>query len=726
MEREQVRSLVVACALAAAVLGSAGCGDSGGGGEDADVVTGDGADADADADAGDGTGDGADADAPPTGLEGLVGEWVVERNSEGVVAWGSATASTGMYAGYVTFSFRMDNGSEPLLRAQLLDERTLSGAAVLSPGVPFPSVPNWEGTLSGDGDTITSTLTGGGAITLRRAVRTEVPAVVGLTGLWTRADDGTPVVVACDGAKLLISVVDAAGNWPPSEWYGAEIVAGAQDIVATADTRVLLFEGSTRMHLQIDVFGDVHGAVLEREATQSELNGLWIGGSRRSSGRLIAHSLALLVADGDTLYVHERADGESSELLHTRHATRDGTGWFDEADGWRAHFAADGSRLIGEIEGYDGWFVSFDRTVAPPDGYLDLEASSYSIDWTAGSGWDDPVPVFGSAVLTQEGDRLSITDTWEDGRTYRVDATWTGRWYEGVWWDASAPGETSFWQGELLAHGQYLHGTWALGEYSFALLPLGSQDTMGELPPGGVAVVLDPFEDVLAMYRGTGGELAGTILRSQDRLTGFTYSTAAGQILHEVDERLRPTRISGQGETVTFVWADDSSSFEVTVDDGSEVVTQTVVMDLSDAGLLAAVAALETRTGTDQSALRDWLAANPGAVGRVLRGEERLAGLGQAPLSSTWSKDLPPHPWYGEVLFEGILAGAVVAGAGMYAIVAIDSVAMLSTAAMAGAVAATLAGAVLGAWAFWNLVHWILGIPCDPCNILCFVYCDWS
>ena len=117
-------------------------------------------------------------------------------------------------------------------------------------------------------------------------------------------------------------------------------------------------------------------------------------------------------------------------------------------------------------------------------------------------------------------------------------------------------------------------------------------------------------------------------------LNGFAYLTPQGVVQSSVDERLRPAKIVAPDGTITFVWSEDASRVDLIVEAAGESKTFTLDIDLSDAALLAALDAAEAETGQDLSALRAWIAENPGLVLAVARGEQPPPRLAPTPGSS--------------------------------------------------------------------------------------------
>jgi len=117
-------------------------------------------------------------------------------------------------------------------------------------------------------------------------------------------------------------------------------------------------------------------------------------------------------------------------------------------------------------------------------------------------------------------------------------------------------------------------------------------------------------------------------------LDGFAYTTPQGVVQSSVDERLRPAKIVAPDGTITFAWSEDASRVDLIVEAAGESKTFTLEIDLSDAALLATLDAAEAETGQDLSALRAWIAENPGRVLAVARGEQPPPRPAPPPASS--------------------------------------------------------------------------------------------
>jgi len=105
----------------------------------------------------------------------------------------------------------------------------------------------------------------------------------------------------------------------------------------------------------------------------------------------------------------------------------------------------------------------------------------------------------------------------------------------------------------------------------------------------------------------------------------FSFVAGDGALRLSVDQRLRPVQLVSPEETTSFVWSEDSTSAEITIQSGGDIWTLIGEADFSDEGTLASIAEVETETGFELVALRDWIAAHPGQVEATARGEQEAA-----------------------------------------------------------------------------------------------------
>lgn len=710
--------------------GDAGAGDGGGaGGAGNGVAPGD-----------------APSDAPrPAGALGLAGWWVTERDTPGgEKVWGHARADiTSAVAETVTIYMWDDEGNEPHLSVTATDDAGRFNGYWATSFADFPATSdtfNWNATESADRDTLTSTWTsaeGDQAVTFHRASDPDYRMI----GVWNRSTDNVPLVVAYDsGSGLLMSLLDGSGNWPDDGRYNADLYRDATPFRGNQgfdEFEGLVFGGGNRMHLRITSGDSTHGVNFQKAATQSELNGRWVGGDRRWRGVTASRSVRIVVEHDNTLYVHESSDYPQG-LRRTFRAASDGTRYVDataEGSGWSGKLTPDRTRIVGEWIGYEDWYNSMYRTVTPMADELVGEWSSVSLDWAHHTGSGDIVRAYGEATLTQSGNSLQIVDVYDGGVTYHVDATWVGDHYEGEWWDAAAPDARYSWRGELEASGEYLHGQWENGEWSFSPYPNVAAD---EIPEDvNIVYIADPYDDRAIVMRAPDTNRTATFFRGQQRINSAAIGAPDGELEVTFDERMRPTEVVGYGETITIAWSDDATSIDVTVrrDSDGATTSATLPIDLSDAALLDMIAGQEAALGIDLSEMRDWIADNPGYVQGLANGT-----ISSPTFDEELAKRLTQVPrGHGAELFGNLLnlsaAGATVlaaaglalktaAGTGGLAFLSAGAVASLSSGLIiAAGVVGAIGVLVLGSILIANLLIAILGDCCAVCNLACFVNC---
>ncbi len=664
----------------------------------------------------------------PESLQDLAGWWVVQRTDPGgQVAWGHAGVVLNQAGDEASFNMTMDDGAAPILdlhssggtargfwRSSLLEISAVGAAA------------NWQGRISADRAMITGTWTavdGAREITFHRA---EAPDH-GITGSWTRSD-GAGAVLAFDGRSLLLSVLDAGGNWPVEGRYDVVEVGGPRFTgIANGGFEGLLFAHRTRMHLRLTAGG---GMLFDKDAAQSPLNGRWVGGDRRFRGDHPLRSARIVVAVHNALYIHDAWDSGQQLLRSFAAASTASNRYADAVAGWSGEVSAGGSRMVGSWTGWPDWYDSADRTVAPSPGRLTGTWSSISLDWKHHDPSGAIIRSHGTAGLTQSGDHLQISDTDTTGRGYSVNAAWTGDHYEGVWWPAGAPDQASPWRGELLAGGNYLHGTWINGEYSFCRYPILESSQIPTEALGKPLFTLDPYEDALMVFSDAASGIAGTIYRRQDRIDSFAFVTPTGEVQITLDERARPLHVGRGPDTLDFVWT-ASTTAQVTAVESGVSTTCTLNVDFSDARILDCISLAEALTGRDLTAMRDWVARNPGRVLATVQGNRAMPLLarGLAPTGLGASKSIGVRLAQSadeteyertrdEVLALSLMttlaaAGAVVATAAPGISVALSTVVITGVCfTMLG-----VAGMVL-------MFLWLLYDRCNPCTLQCFVNCQ--
>jgi hypothetical protein len=524
-------------------------------------------------------------------------------------------------------------------------------------------------------------------------------------------------------------MLDAAGDWTASDPFDATVYTDST--VFSGDAGFDSFQGliftestSTMMHLRITGTA-TSGMVLTKNAGQSALNGRWVVGDRKWRGETPSRGVSIVVEHNDVLYLHHAYDYPQVGLERTFRATLSGDTYVDNAQGWSGKLSSGGNRIIGEWIGWDGWYHSLDKAETPASGALNGDWHSISLDWAHHTATGDIIRAYGSATITQNGDSLSIVDTYDDGTTYMVEANWQGDHYEGSWWDAAAPGSTSSWRGELLAGGWYLHGTWSSGEYSFAAFPLMDAAHVATEVADSSAMIIDPYEDTVAVVHDSSRGVAANVYRDQDRVSGFSFVNASGEVRMTIDERFRPTEIVTDTETVTYNWSSDSTSVEITVDQGGSTTTATVSVDLSDAGLIALASTAGSQTGQDVTFLIEWINNNPGQIAAIAQGTEAPPDLDPTLPAPVSAKGIVGHSVKqvgvgGDPLATAITTASILST--LLSFAASSLAATATTAAVIVGVAAVAAGLV----AFGLLLSYFLFMlieGCDPCNLGCFINC---
>ncbi|MGB9625628.1 MAG: hypothetical protein ACPMAQ_12300, partial [Phycisphaerae bacterium] len=533
------------------------------------------------------------------------------------------------------------------------------------------------------------------------------------------------------GISFLISVLDAAGDWPVDQRYDVRTVASER--LSGSGFEASLFDGRGRLYVR-STRTSGRGMLFEKSSAQSSLNGRWIGGDRRWSGATVQRGVRIVVAHNNTLYIHDAWDSDSASFARSFRAPLSAGQYTDPVAEWSGQVTSDGMRIAGTWIDRPEWYNSADRTAAPAGTDLTGGWSSISLDWNHHDASGDILRMYGTATLTRTGDRLEITERYDDGTTYQVDATWAGDHFEGVWWNAATPADTSAWRGEMIANGSYLHGTWDNGEYSFSAYPLGRPSDVQTQATNTRVVSVDPYENVAATIRDAATNTAATMYRNQTGVSEISVVNADGEYRVTFDERLRPVHASAPGETYAFAWSADSTVVEVTIEHRGVVDHSTITVDFSDARLLGALDYMERETGRDVTPFRQWVAAHPGRVLAIVRGEQAppmplprsaplgvsIAGIagGAGPVPVARGLRISGHP-----LDEASVTEAATIAGLIWAMVAADG-------------AALTAGTVLVSAFFWGLcllaflaatlllAYYInKHLVCDPCTLACFWNC---
>jgi hypothetical protein len=137
----------------------------------------------------------------------------------------------------------------------------------------------------------------------------------------------------------------------------------------------------------------------------------------------------------------------------------------------------------------------------------------------------------------------------------------------------------------------------------------GLADPCDNCPVSGNSDQTDSDDD------GIGDACSGTDIRD------VAFTTEDGIVEITLDDRLRLSQAAGPDGAVALEWAEDSSSVDATFTVEDQTVTLSISMDFSDEALSAAIDDAEGETGLDLSALRDYIAANPGEILGIVQGE---------------------------------------------------------------------------------------------------------
>ncbi|MHC5112078.1 MAG: hypothetical protein ACYTHJ_19625 [Planctomycetota bacterium] len=700
---------------------------------------------------------GVDADNPNDNQNGganaltkLQGDWAVERISpEGETIWGWATIEV-LDASTASLTVTRQEGQVDVAAMNITRraDDSLEGFWT-SNEVEASDEPNWSGELGLNENVVVGVLTDGSAeheITFYRGIHANHET----SGMWVRESDGADVVVAYDGGTILISALDEAGDWEPTEQLdGRYIPADQADTDLAADVfhfvggqgggEGVIFDGGDRI-LILDTMLDQQvglrftAKLLERSnASPGHLAGRWIGGDRSSSESLTHRGVRIVVESDEAVYVHNRDDPGALERFQILRGDDDLL--TDETAGfeWSGSVSADDDRINGEWVGYDSWYNSMERTRAPDREELTGQWYSIDINWT----FSDVETVFGTTTITHEGDTLIAEDIVEGAGTYRLEAEWVGDHFEGSWWDVTSPDVTSPWRGELSADGTYIHGRYSQGEWSFSPAPFIRSDE--GIQDANIVFVPDLYSDTMLLARDEESASTLTVYRAQDQVTSFALSMPEGQVDVTVDERFRPTYVEGMGERVEIVWADDSATaaISITRDATGEFAEAVIPIDLSDQALLAMVEETQVSTGRDLDELTEWIEENPGYIMSVARGETRpdlsvtskgvsRKSAGGTHKSSTQKVAIALN---GSAVLATLFGatGIALKSAAATGTIKIFSVAMATALGNGLILAAGIVGAI-GLFVAYvvllvNLMHLLFGDCCEPCGLACFLNC---
>jgi hypothetical protein len=541
------------------------------------------------------------------------------------------------------------------------------------------------------------------------------PADGGHSGVWTRALDQSPTIVAAHRGTLFISALDAAGDWAPEGRFDGQVPDTDPGFYAAAfpffgdaggSGEGAFFDGGGRLVLIDQTTGGANAAELfTRTETAGPLSGLWVTLDRSTVDVLAHREPAVVVEHDDTLFVHHMNGlGRLQRMVHQ------GEGAFVDTTSdapWRGALSADGLRMIGEWEGYEGWWASMVRTSVPTSEAIAGTFGSLTINRAFST--QEP-PYGGEAAMSFDGTTLNVTDVDEYGETSMLSATWQGDHFAGRWWPEGQPDGGGPWHGYWLADGQLLSGVWEEGEWSFSPFPVKrDSDTFENV----VLVAAPESERLLSVVDDVDGNIL-SLRRDQERITSARVSTDQGDFQIEVDERMRPTRIVSEAVDIALTWG-AGGEVEIVVDDlfGGTQTTVNGVVDLSDEALLAGFDAQELATGRDLSAARQWVTDHPGLVALRAFGSAGLSSA-EAPITQL---DTGVYTRVNGAAFQ--LGAMLVSLAGLLATVPAAAVA---TAVVAGAaiVCGVIVIAALVSDLLWAL---LFDACCYPCGLGCFFAC---
>lgn len=691
---------------------------------------------------GDGIGDLCDG-LLSDGLEGLARHWVADLHAAGsaVSLWGvgSAMVQRTGDSSHLVLDLEMQDGAMAALTLAMDITGSLSGQWIGDSRDPqAASVPV---TLTYDPEL---EILSGTAEELQIRLHPVTLFAQPDSGVYLRDSDDATVILATDvglgGHSVLLSVLAPDGTWPEEARYKGWIWDG-NIWVDDTDLQAYRFDQGAGVYACIYEGGAEDGFrcdALHRAPVQSDLNGVWLGGNKNYEN-LVEWSIAVVVEQNQSLYIHERYEtmyDPANTLDWALRAPRGATGEYRDTDhsyfsndDWVGHVTPDRARILGHWDDWEDYRHSFERLARPAPGGLTGDASSISADW-----FDAPLgipePLFGNAHIVQLDDAITITDHCEDGNIYVVEAQWTGYQYEGFWYEASAPGVTSPWIGRLTVSGWYLNGVWDKGEYSFSFAPM---PTAGELDAGlqtqSVAYIADVYGEAAILLRDNDSGTAITFERTRGAVSGMSVVAGSSRVAVTFDHRLRPIQIRNPDGwlDLQIQWAADGTMAEITLWDGSTTETTTTAVDLSDAALFAMYEEQEQDYGVDLTAFKDFIAAHPGYVERVFRGED------PPPTDPLLTRSL-------EILKDGnndanlvkdylTVLGVLGTASSMIVkivgtTVLVGELATVGAALVAGGAAiAVVVTAVIALWMLYNLFHLLFLGGCNPCSLLCFVGC---
>ncbi len=589
------------------------------------------------------------------------------------------------------------------------------------------------GTFSEDGRMLT--LSGGDRQWMLQRSFEPSPSLI---GEWTDAKAGAfRRIMAFDGRLLNVLDPDDAQATFTAVWDdNLKVFSGTTD---NGYQWRALVEADQQLFVWIEEFSTfIEQQSLQRQGEPSVLDtaitGRWMSSQNNGENTVTVRGQASLIFDGTNLYVHQRDDDHrvlfSSDYNEGGYwsvlATYDGrmfTSTDESGFQWSGTLDPTGQILHGYWNGDRARRFGFAKVASTDDLDLTAEWSSVSTDYQTPS---DPAQTIGQSVVSFDGANLLVEGTTEDGTEFVIEAAWKGDHFVGEWYPADDPTNRLIWTGEVVLDGGLLHGKWELGEWSFTPYQATARNSLGDIPSGTLAVITNPLDEIAAVYRDDEAGMAVTVLQEAGVIARLDIVSEAGKVQMTVDERFRPTTISGSDLQLQLNWADDSSTVSLAITINGETTLETVALDLSDTGIVAAIDEIEPINGLDASVIRSWIAANPGRFARVMRGEEAIGSLNDPfAKSSLLRPHAKPKVATTNIARRVLGDGFTIASAAIFAVQAGAFILKIGTiTTLTIAASAVMAIAAVGAVVLIALLIWDFLLNCDPCTLACFYNCD--
>ena len=125
-------------------------------------------------------------------------------------------------------------------------------------------------------------------------------------------------------------------------------------------------------------------------------------------------------------------------------------------------------------------------------------------------------------------------------------------------------------------------------------------------------------------------------------LDGFAYLTPEGVAQTVFDEHLRPTKIVAPEGSIAFTWSEDASRIDLVMEISGEIRQTSLIIDLSDAILLADLGSPDAETSSAIDALKTWIVNHPGQVLAVASGLQAPPWQAPAPDSTLPAGKIQP------------------------------------------------------------------------------------